>query len=134
MRLAAVTFLSALALAVGLSASGGAAAPQSKAGSGCAKGRVCVWSEKHFQGQKLKLRARPLTNRIGGKMNDDVESVKVRKRGVAILYENLNGDGEARCFPGPHGNFENLGSNEWRFENTVSSSRTPKLPRPECVM
>jgi len=133
MRLIAVTFLGALALAVGTAASGGAVAPPAKAGSGCAKGYVCVWSDKNFQGQKVRVRTRKLTNKIGGKMNDDAESVKVQKKGVAVLYENLTGGGEARCFPGPGGEYPNLADDEWRFENTVSSSKMPKVPPPECL-
>jgi hypothetical protein len=84
----------AVAAPLGGSASGGVV-PESN--SHCAKHYLCVWSDPAYQGQKVRLRKRGVSNKIFRVMNDQASSAKNHRSHVSFLYSDINGDGESFC-------------------------------------
>jgi hypothetical protein len=123
----------ALALPAWLGGSGPAsAAPAGKhAGTKCPEGYLCVWREANFQGERLKIKGRKLTNAIYDEgFNDDVSSVKLHMKGSAVLYEDTDGFGSKRCMVGDTNKIPDLADPGWDFDNTISSSKAPKKESP----
>ena len=114
--------------------------------SSCPDGRMCVWTKPGYEGKRLVLgKHRGVSNRIydyqgdpdapdpAGPFNDNVSSVKVRKSGIGVLYANVNGDGESRCFTSEHRRVPDLAAPAWNFDNSASSSAIPKHDAP-CLV
>jgi hypothetical protein len=131
--------IGALTLVMAMVATGGASAGPSKASKkSCPDGRMCVWTKPHYEGKRLVLgKNRGVSNRIygyqgdpEGPFNDNVSSLKVRKKGFGVLFANVNGDGDARCFDDEHRNVPDLADPAWNFDNTASSSAIPRHDPP----
>jgi Peptidase inhibitor family I36 len=123
----------ALALPAWLGGSGpAAAAPASKhAGSKCPKGYLCLWEDPDYQGLKLRIKGRALSNDIYDHgFNDSISSVKLHKKGSAMLFEDYGGEGSVRCLTGDLNKIPDLADPGWNFDDTASSSRSPKAEFP----
>jgi Peptidase inhibitor family I36 len=109
---------------------------ESKAGEHCPDGSLCLWTDPNYEGKRLVIEKRKLSNRIyrfegpDGPFNDAISSLKLRKSGTALLYEDTNGEGTVACFVGPHANQANLA--DVSFDDIASSSEIPKNPRLAC--
>src|SRR3954454_19766998 len=69
--------------------------------SACPKGRLCLWTGANYTDDRLTIKARKVSNKIytaPGLFNDAVSSLKLRKPGAAILYEDTDGQASYRCF------------------------------------
>ena len=113
-------WLIALALLAGVAAfvpASGSAGGDSR----CPDGKLCVWSDPGYEGQKVVIKRRQLSHKLFDQMNDQASSLKLRKSGVAVLYMHVNAEGSFACFDGPHHNQRDLA--DVGFDDTASSSR-----------
>jgi hypothetical protein len=123
-KAALITIAAALALAP---ASGEAA--QGKGSTKlCPDGAFCVWTKANYQGKKLVLTKKGVSNKIAKEMNNKVSSVKNRLDVTTYLYSKRDGKGEIRCFGDGQKLADLAGSCD--FDNEASSSRIPKGPNP----
>jgi hypothetical protein len=88
--------------------------------SRCPVGRLCVWSDPGYEGQKVVIKRRKLSHKLFNQMNDQASSLKLRKSGVAVLYMHVTAEGAFVCFDGPRHNQRDLA--DVGFDNTASSS------------
>lgn len=89
--------LAALAAALGLIA----LAPGNVGARGeappCPKKTLCVWEDASYQGVRVKIDGRGISNEIAQKLDDQASSVYNRRGDVSYLYTDQNGEGESFC-------------------------------------
>lgn len=115
--------LAAAAAALALGSVGAGAGPEKASKKSCPDGRLCVWAKRGYEGQKVVIRTREVSNELGEKMDDKASSLKLRKSGTAVLYEDLDAEGVGYCFDGPHLNYRNF--KDLNFDNAASSTEIP---------
>lgn len=112
------------------------ALPAGVAGSSnthCPDGYLCLWKDPNYQGERILIKNRSVSNKVYNKANDAVSSVKFRAHGVAVLYEDTNGEGETRCITkSEHRNVPDLAVMAWSFDNTTSSTKIADKPPGPC--
>lgn len=113
-----------LAVAVGALtlASAGGGAP---VGPPCPKNTVCVWKHSNFEGNRLTIEGRGVSNEISKKMNDEVSSAYDRRERVAYLYTDKSAEGDAYCLE-PNVPISYVGD---LFNDVASSSKLTKKDR-----
>jgi hypothetical protein len=122
-----------LVAALAATAAGVVPATAGSSNSNCPHGYLCLWTEVDYQGERIMISGRQLTNKILQKNNDEVSSLKFRKAGVAVLYEDADGQGQFRCFTHETRNVPDLSTMDWDFDNTASSSKIADPPGP-CIV
>jgi hypothetical protein len=105
---------------------GSASGPAAKSDRGCPDGSLCVWTKPDFEGKRVVMQKRRRTNRLANTINDQASSLKLRKSGTAVLWEDIDGGGVAYCFDGPRKAASDLG--KIGFDNQASSSKIFKRP------
>jgi hypothetical protein len=127
-----LALIAAAGLAVALPATnafGGASGPEKPAGKSCPDGNLCLWADENYEGQKVKIHGKGLSNQLYKEMNDNAESLKLRREGGAVLYTNTDGDSVSFCVTHGPTNFNDL----FEGSNDASSTRISKKPVPsEC--
>lgn len=95
---------------------------------GCPDGFLCLWTKPGYEGKRLLIKTRKLTNEVQttDQFNDAISSLKLRKSGTAVLYPDIDGQGGARCFAQTSRNVPNLADPLWAFDDVISSSKIPK--------
>lgn len=99
------------------------ATPSTANDTSCARGRSCLWEDKHYDGSPWFEKGGPGTYNTGWSHNDDASSVWNRQADVSfVLYDDTNQDAThgTGCVPRKYGtgNIEN-----YEFEDRVSSMR-----------
>ena len=103
-----------------LAISGPASLGAAKAKPKCPDKALCVWDDPGFEGQRVVVKGKELSNKIFDEMNDTAASAFLnRKSKVGVLYTDAHGGGTSICL------YE---ENRWRikdlipYDNAISSS------------
>jgi hypothetical protein len=122
-RTALIALISTLVLtpAVGEAAKGGA-------DKSCPDDAICAWTKAGFEGKRVVISGKGVSNKIGNQINNKTSSIKNRFETTIFVYDKRNGAGESRCVGGL-GRVRNLGGS-YDFENRVASSDAPEDPGP----
>jgi hypothetical protein len=124
MKVGRITVMAAAVAAVfATAAASGGADPGSakRAESGCPAATLCVWSKRHFEGQRVKLtKVGEVTDKLYRVMNDDASSFKNKTDEIGYLYSDVGGAGPSISFC-PGDKVRSL-KKEYDFDNRASSS------------
>jgi hypothetical protein len=94
---------------------GGTSAAESSV-STCPKGAVCLWTKINFTGRRYVFYDDVGNFARYSGLGDNVESIKKKRPGIAVLWAKKGGGGAHRCFETPFG-VASLGA----FNNQASS-------------
>ncbi len=125
-----VTLAVVTVLAVPSSASSGVA----KAAPDCPRKSLCVWTKANYKGDRLVLDEPKPSNKIFRKMNDRISSASLRHPGYAVLYEDVDQQGDMLCLldaPGVR-NYPDLSEVGFSYDNIISSSELSEEPIGSC--
>ena len=85
----------------------------------CPRQTLCVWKHEDYQGKRLTIDRKGISNEIARELDDEVTSFYNRRDGVSYLYEDKNGEGSRYCIP-QHASSVNIGD---VFDDLASSSK-----------
>ena len=85
----------------------------------CPRKTLCVWEDENYQGKRLTIDGKGISNKLAHKMDDAVTSVYNRRNGASLLYPDKNGEGESYCVE-PKATAANVGV---EFNDVFSSSK-----------
>jgi hypothetical protein len=128
MRLRTVCLMLVVGLVAALpatAASGGAPAPEKRAGKHCPDGAVCLWTDANYEGDKFVVRTHGLSNEVYDEgFNDVASSLKSGRDKRSFMYTDYDGGGIEMCVV-PHLKADSL-SLFGGMDNSISSSRLPR--------
>jgi hypothetical protein len=93
----------------------------------CPKRTLCVWKDENYQGKRLTIEGKGVSNEIAHKMNDEVTSFYNRRGGVSYLYDGKNATDGSYCIP-QKGYAANIGG---VFNDLASSSKLTRHMIPD---
>jgi hypothetical protein len=109
------------------------AAAKAKAKPDCPKNALCLWDKENYEGFRVVVRGKGVSNKVFDEMNDLTSSVFLnRKNRIAVLYQDTDGGGGSICL------YED---NRWRinkigapFDDAISSTQLKKNLPPSCIL
>jgi hypothetical protein len=113
--------------------SGPASLGAAKARPDCPDKAICLWDEENYQGQRVVVKTRKLSDKVLSEMNDLTSSAFMsRKAGVAVLYTDAAGGGESVCLY--EENRRRIKSLVPPFDDSISSTRVRKNLPSTCTL
>lgn len=129
-RLAAllVALASAVAFGPGSTASAARGLGLEESSSKCPENAICVWENVGYQGRRIVVEGKGLSNEIGEKFNDQASSVKFTGSTTGILYRDFDGEVVGVCLDDARRRVRNLANAS--FDEEASSSRISRDQEP----